>query len=93
VADDARYLQKAREEEAEHLETVRNTPPATAGSSKSPKLVEVSPEKKTVSKNAHLLVDLDFGVEVNYQQSYANAASSGKCKGKGKARLSQNFLD
>jgi ribosomal protein L3 len=91
VADDARYLQKAREEEAEHLETVRNTPPATAGSSKSPKLVEVSPEKKNVSKNVNLLIDLDFGAEVSAPQSYANAASSGK--GKGKAKPSQNFLN
>jgi helicase required for RNAi-mediated heterochromatin assembly 1 len=61
MADDARYLQKAKEEEAKYLETIRNTPPITAGSSKATKLVEVSPEKKTVSKNTNLLIDLDLG--------------------------------
>jgi hypothetical protein len=91
VADGARYLQKAKEEEAKYLEVVRNTPPVAGGSSKATKLVEVSPEKKNVSKNVNLLIDLDFGAEVSAPQSYANAASSGK--GKGKAKPSQNFLN
>jgi helicase required for RNAi-mediated heterochromatin assembly 1 len=91
IADDARYLQKAKEEQAEDLEPFRKTPPNAGGSAKAKKLVEVSLEKKTASKNAGLLIDLDIGTEVSYPQSYANAASS--WKGKGTAKPGQNFLD
>jgi hypothetical protein len=93
VADDARYLQMSREEEFKYLETMRNT---TSGASTSPKparLIELSPEKKSVSENANLLIDLEVGpgLEIGkYPQSYAGAPSY---KGKDKTKTCPNYLD
>lgn len=101
-ADDAKVLQKRREQEAQFLESLRNaTPPARSPSEISSaftKLVQVSPEKTASSRNTKLLLDLDEGTEGQPRQqglytealSYANAASS-KVKGKGKADF--NLLD
>jgi helicase required for RNAi-mediated heterochromatin assembly 1 len=50
ATDDARYLQKSREEEAKYLETIRKTTPVAASSSKP--AIELSPEKKSVSQMA-----------------------------------------
>jgi helicase required for RNAi-mediated heterochromatin assembly 1 len=93
ATDDAKFLQKIKQEQAAYLETIHNIPPAAVGSSKATKLVEISPEKKAVSKNTNLLIDLDFGAEpeIHHQQSYANVISSGK--GRVKARMSKSFLD
>jgi helicase required for RNAi-mediated heterochromatin assembly 1 len=97
AADDAQYLQKSREEEARYLETMRNTTPNASASSKPARLIELSPEKKSVSKNADLLIDLDFGPALEmgqHQQSYVGAATyKGKGKGKGKVKTCPNYLD
>jgi len=98
AADDVHYLQKTKEEEAKYLETIRNNPPALDTASISTKLIELSPEKKSASKNADLLIDLDVGTVTDVSQrqsgikplSYANAASS---KEKNKVKTSFNLLD
>jgi hypothetical protein len=92
--DDAQYMQKAREEQAKFGKVFRNTPPAV-GSSKPAKLVEISPEKKAVSKNANLLIDLDLDLgqappPMNGQQSYATSSRS---KGKAVAKANMSLLD
>jgi helicase required for RNAi-mediated heterochromatin assembly 1 len=116
ATDDAKYLQKGREEEAKYLEAIRKTTPVAGSSSrpatglslekksvtqmadsssKSARLIKLSPEKKSVSKNANLLIDLDVGPASGMgqiQQSYTGAASY-KGKGKGKAQACLNFLD
>jgi helicase required for RNAi-mediated heterochromatin assembly 1 len=98
--DDARMLQKMKEEEAQHLASLHDPVVAAGSSSKSAKLITVSPQKATVSKNADLLIDLDFGTDMYAVQpppgfgtsSSANVASSnGNPKGKGKATV--NLLD
>jgi helicase required for RNAi-mediated heterochromatin assembly 1 len=63
--------------------------------SKPTRLIELSPEKKSVSRNANLLIDLDFGPGSGMgqiQQSSTGAASYNG-KGKGKAQACPNFLD
>ncbi|KAF1915851.1 P-loop containing nucleoside triphosphate hydrolase protein [Ampelomyces quisqualis] len=80
AADDARYVQKAREEQATYAETMRSMTPGSHAGAKSKRLIELSPEKKSVSTSASaiLLIDLDMssGLEVNsHQQSYASAAA------------------
>jgi hypothetical protein len=85
---------KAREEQAKFGKVFRNTPPAV-GSSKPAKLVEISPEKKAVSKNANLLIDLDLDLgqappPMNGQQSYATSSRS---KGKAVAKANMSLLD
>jgi helicase required for RNAi-mediated heterochromatin assembly 1 len=92
--DDARMLQKMKEEEAQHLVS------AAGSSSKSAKLITVSPQKATVSKNADLLIDLDFGTDMYAVQPppgfgtslSANAASSSS-NGKGNGKATVNLLD
>lgn len=96
AVDDARIMQLARQEEAQYLETLRNTPPASRLSPTSTKLIEVSPEKKAISKNTDLLIELDFGSQPEPSRartgnvSYAKAASS---QGKGKVKADINLLD
>jgi helicase required for RNAi-mediated heterochromatin assembly 1 len=93
AADDVKVLQRGRDEQAQYLETIRNVPTTIVLSSKATKLIEVSPKNKAVSKNANLLVDLNFDVEPesNYrQQSYANAAS---ITSKDKTKMNTNLLD
>ncbi|KAH4973379.1 hypothetical protein HBI78_001190 [Parastagonospora nodorum] len=96
AADDARYMKK-RKDEAQNLELIRNTPP-TAGPSLNPtKLIEISPEKKAISGNANLLIDLDLdlGTALNPSHaphSWAKAASSNK-KGKAPAKSNMSLLD
>jgi helicase required for RNAi-mediated heterochromatin assembly 1 len=62
AADDAQFVLRAKEEAAKYLEFVRNTPPAASESFKPSKLIEVSPVKKAISRNANLLIDLDLGL-------------------------------
>jgi helicase required for RNAi-mediated heterochromatin assembly 1 len=93
AADDVKVLQRSRDEEAQYLETIRNVPTTTVLSSKTTKLIEVSPKKKAVSENTSLLVDLNFDVESESdyrQQSYANAAS---LKSKNNIKANINLLD
>jgi hypothetical protein len=90
--DDAQYVQKAGEGQAKLREVVNNTPPPAA-SSKPAKLIELSPEKKAVSKNANLLIDLDLDLgqvptPMDGQLSYANTSAS---DGKGKAVVKANM--
>jgi helicase required for RNAi-mediated heterochromatin assembly 1 len=89
TADDARALQKMKEEEAKYLETIRKIPQSDIASSIKPtKLIQVSPEKKSaISTNANLLIDIDVGARTS---SYAGAVSS---KSKGKTKASMNLLD
>jgi helicase required for RNAi-mediated heterochromatin assembly 1 len=94
--DDAHYVQKAREEQAKLREVLSNTPPHAA-SSKPAKLIEVSPEKKAVSKNANLLIDLDLDLgqaptPMGGQRSYANTSASNG-KGKAVAKANTSLLD
>ena len=88
-ADDARLLQKRREEEAAFEAYRRNQTPrpdATAGSSASGKLIETSPRKPSVSVsgNTCLLVDLDINSDHEVYQpqpstrAYASPARSRK---------------
>lgn len=92
-ADDARMLQKRKEEDAAFEKQRRNgthRPPATAatnaGASASNKLIETSPEKPSasVSGNTSLLVDLDINSTYEAyppqasRASYASAAGSKK---------------
>jgi hypothetical protein len=85
-------MQMSREEEARYLESMRNTTPGASTPSKPARLIELSPEKKSVSKNADLLIDLEVGsgLEIGkYQQPYP----SYKGKAKGKAKTCPNYLD
>ncbi|KAF2822882.1 hypothetical protein CC86DRAFT_356647 [Ophiobolus disseminans] len=87
--DDAQYLQKVLDENAKYGEDIRAGP-------SSKKLVEVSPEKKSASKNANLLIDLDFSSphQTRVSSSLANCASpKGTVKGKGKLVPIPNLLD
>ncbi|KAF9701449.1 hypothetical protein EKO04_000892 [Ascochyta lentis] len=85
-ADDARMLQKRREEEAAFQEARRNGSPQPAARTPSTvgRLIETSPRKPTpsISNNTNLLVDLDFNTNDEAQTpqsartSYASAARS-----------------
>lgn len=95
AADDAQYMQKARQEQARYLEVIRNTPPVSSSTLNPAKLIEVSPEKKVISKNANLLIDLDLGPDpasIYNQGSHAKTASS-KSKGKAAAKVNMSLLD
>lgn len=73
AADDARHVQLVKEQQR------RNVTPSVAAGASSARLIEVSPEKKTVSKNTDLLIDLNFDVAPEAEprrQSYVNAASA-----------------
>jgi hypothetical protein len=90
AADDAQYLQMSREEEARYLERMRNTAPGASTSPKPARLIELSSEKKSVSKNADLLIDLEVGSGLEkgeYQQPYPSY------NGKGKTKTCPNYLD
>jgi hypothetical protein len=67
------------------------TPDATATPTR---LIEISPEKKLVSKNANLLIDIDVNTTVpevsSGYKSHARAASS---RGTTKAKMDLNLLD
>lgn len=96
AADDARYMQK-RKDEAQNLELIRNTPPTAGPSSNPTRLIEVSPEKKAISGNANLLIDLDLDLGTapepsRAQHSWAKAASSNN-KGKAPVKANMNLLD
>ncbi|KAF1945626.1 hypothetical protein EJ02DRAFT_338281 [Clathrospora elynae] len=92
--DDAQFLQKKKEEEAQFLEQARTSTPAAGSTSASTKLIEVSPEKAAVSRNTDLLLELDVYTEPQHPQasrgSYANAASS---SGGGQGNSDMNWLD
>ncbi|KAF1849149.1 uncharacterized protein K460DRAFT_277751 [Cucurbitaria berberidis CBS 394.84] len=102
--DDAQVLQKVREQEAQFLESIRNATlpagPSAGPSSASTKLIQVSPEKASTSRNTKLLLDLDLdeATDAQHEQqsrftetfSYAEAAST---KGKGKGKAYVNLLD
>jgi len=61
ATNDAREFKMMKDKEAQYLATVRNTPPPMVpSSSKSAKLIKVSPEKKAAPKNLNLLIDLDL---------------------------------
>lgn len=73
AADDARHVQLVKEQQR------RSVTPSVAAGASSVRLIEVSPEKKTVSKNTDLLIDLNFDVAPEAEsrrQSYAIAASA-----------------
>lgn len=96
AADGAAVIRKRKAEEAKFLEASRNTSPV-ADQSGSSRLVEVSPEKKSISGNAKLLIDLDMDapdiVSVPHgggTSSYATAASS---KRKSTANANMSLLD
>lgn len=96
VADDARYMQM-RKDEAQKLELIRNTPSIAGPSSNPTRLIEVSPEKKAISGNANLLIDLDLDLGTapepsHAQHSWAQTASSTN-KGKAVAKPNMNLLD
>jgi helicase required for RNAi-mediated heterochromatin assembly 1 len=96
-AEDARAFKMMKDEEARHLETIRNTPPPVPPSSRSATLIKVSPEKKAVSKNLDLLIDLDFGITTHAPrrplvcEGPSSNATSSRINGRGKA-TTVNFL-
>lgn len=98
AAEDARDFKMMKDEEARHLESVRKTPPPVPSSSKSATLIKVSPEKKVVSKNLDLLIDLDFGITTQAPrrplvcEGPSSNATSSRINGRGKA-ATINLLD
>ncbi|KAH7410083.1 P-loop containing nucleoside triphosphate hydrolase protein [Phaeosphaeria sp. MPI-PUGE-AT-0046c] len=93
AADDARHLQLVKEQQAKYSVARRSATPSTTVEADSARLIEVSPEKKPVSQNANLLIDLDFGVVTVAEprrQSYANAVCA---TGKATTNLTTNLLD
>jgi helicase required for RNAi-mediated heterochromatin assembly 1 len=81
--DDAWAYALRKEEESRYLERLRASTPAAGPSSASTtdKLIQISPEKVTTSRNTDLLVDLDVEPEAprghqHMSHSYATAASS-----------------
>jgi hypothetical protein len=90
-ANDAQYTQQSREDQATSRNALRSlTPDATAEPAR---LIEISPEKKPVSRNANLLIDLDVESVpeiASRPHSYAHAPSS---RGGANAKVTTNLLD
>lgn len=94
AADDARYLQRIKEEQAKSSEARRSTTPSIAAGTGSTRLIEVSPKKESVSRNADLLIDLDLDVAPAAEprpQSYANAVTT--TKGRSVTHSTMSLLD
>jgi hypothetical protein len=86
-----------RKDEAQNLELIRNTPPTAGPSSNPTKLIEISPEKKAISGNANLLIDLDLDLGTapnpsHAPHSWAKAASLNH-KGKASVKANMSLLD
>jgi hypothetical protein len=98
VAEDARDFKIMKDEEARHLEIFRNTPPPVPSSSKPANLIKFSPEKRAVSKNFDLLIDLDFGSTTQAPrrppvcEGPSSNTTSSRINGRGKA-TTVNLLD
>jgi hypothetical protein len=95
AADDARYVEQAREKQASYAEAMRSMTPGSGAGSKSNRLIEIAPEEKflATSANANLLIDLDMLPEVgmsSHQRSYASAATP---QNSSRAGASMNLLE